>query len=233
MTGPRVGTRLRQVALVARRLAPVTEQLERGLGVHDPFRDPGVGEFGLENAVYAVGSDFIEVVAPITTYTAAERYLDRRGGDAGYMALLQVPDMERARSRLADLGIRVVWQVDFPDMAGTHLHPKQVPGAIVSLDWADPPTSWRWGGPDWETRATTAPAGIAGLTVATLDPQAAARAWAAVLDAFASGTSVSLDGGAQAIDFVPAADETAEGITEVVLSGWDREPVVVAGVVFR
>ncbi|HZQ27350.1 MAG TPA: hypothetical protein VFA94_06605 [Acidimicrobiales bacterium] len=226
-------TRLRQIALVAYRLAPVTGQLERGLGVHNAFHDPGVGEFGLENAVYAVGADFVEVVAPVAPVTAAERYLDRRGGDAGYMALFQVPDMEAARARLARLGIRAVWQVDFPDMAGTHLHPKQAPGAIVSLDWAEPAESWRWGGPDWAARATTTPSGLAGLTVATLDPASAARAWAAVLDVPVGGTSLSLDGGAQRIDFVRAEHERDEGISEVALAGWDHEPVTVAGVAFR
>ncbi|HTQ93421.1 MAG TPA: YhjD/YihY/BrkB family envelope integrity protein [Streptosporangiaceae bacterium] len=32
----------------------------------------------------------------------------------------------------------MVWTADLPDIAATHLHPGDVPGAIVSLDWAVP-----------------------------------------------------------------------------------------------
>ena len=37
------------------------------------------------------------------------------------------------------MGVRVVWQLDLPDISGTHLHPADTRGAIVSLDRADPP----------------------------------------------------------------------------------------------
>src|SRR2546429_1412054 len=109
--------RLRQVALVAERLEPVERALRRELGLGEPFRDPGVAEFGLENAVMALGDTFLEVVSPVRPDTTAGRYLDRRGGDGGYMAIFQVEDLAGARSRLDDLGVRVVWQVDLPDMA--------------------------------------------------------------------------------------------------------------------
>jgi hypothetical protein len=89
--------RLRQVALAARRLAPVADELERQLGLHPPFHDPGVGSFGLENSVFAVGDTFLEVVAPVKDDTTAGRYLDRRGGDCGYMAIFQVDDMAAVR----------------------------------------------------------------------------------------------------------------------------------------
>ena len=54
------------------------------------------------------------------------------------MAIFQMPSLEEARRRVTDLGIRVVWKVDLDGIAGTHLHPKDIPGAIVSLDWASP-----------------------------------------------------------------------------------------------
>ncbi|HMC42059.1 MAG TPA: hypothetical protein VKI20_03535, partial [Acidimicrobiales bacterium] len=92
--------RLRQVALVARRLEPVETALRRELGLGEPFRDPGVAEFGLENAVMSVGDTFLEVVAPVRPDTTAGRYLDRRGGDGGYMAIFQVGDLARVRRRL-------------------------------------------------------------------------------------------------------------------------------------
>ena len=65
------------------------------------------------------------------------------------MAIFQFADRAGPRERAADLGIRIVWRADLDDIAGTHLHPADIGGAIVSLDWADPPESWRWAGPSW------------------------------------------------------------------------------------
>ena len=141
------GPRLRQVALVAADCDATARQLQEAFGWPDPFNDAGVGRFGLTNAVFAAGDTFVEVVAPVQPGTTAGRYLERRGGDSGYMAIFQLPDLAQARSRAQNAGIRVVWQSDLADIAGTHLHPMDVPGAIVSLDWADPPESWRWAGP--------------------------------------------------------------------------------------
>src|SRR5580692_7164194 len=46
--------RLRQAVLVAAELEPVADALQAALGLREPFRDPGVGEFGLHNAVFAL-----------------------------------------------------------------------------------------------------------------------------------------------------------------------------------
>src|SRR5215469_16464890 len=155
------GPRLRQVALVAADCDTTASQLQEEFGWPDPFHDPGVGRFGLTNAVFAVGDTFVEVVAPTQPGTTAGRYLERRGGDGGYMAIFQVPDLAAARHRLADRGVRVVWTADLPDIAATHLHPKDVPGAIVSIDWAEPPEAWRWAGPSWTGQAPGhAPGGV-------------------------------------------------------------------------
>src|SRR5215475_9943023 len=114
------GVRLRQVALVARDCERVAAELRSAFGWSEPFRDPGVGRFGLTNAVFAAGDTFVEVVAPAQPGTTAGRYLDRRGGDGGYMAIFQMPDLAEARRRVADLGVRVVWTAELPDIAATH-----------------------------------------------------------------------------------------------------------------
>ncbi len=220
LTGPR----LRQVALVARDCGRVAAELSRVFGWGQPFRDPGVGQFGLANAVFAVGDTFVEVVAPVRPDTTAGRYLDRRGGDGGYMAIFQVPDLAVARDRLAGLGVRVVWTVGLPDIAATHLHPKDVPGAIVSLDWAAPAESWRWAGPSWTGRAPEhAGGGVTGLTIEVRDPPAAARRWAAVLGIPVAGggqsTVVELPDSGQRLRFVPAGAARGEGITAVTIAG--------------
>jgi hypothetical protein len=232
------GPRLRQVALVAADCAGAARRLQEAFSWPEPFQDPGVGRFGLTNVVFAVGDTFVEIVAPVQPGTAAGRYLERRGGASGYMAIFQMPDLAQARRRVTAAGVRVVWTADFADIAGTHLHPKDVPGAIVSLDWADPAESWRWAGPEWTGHAPAHPeGGLAGLTIEVTDPAGAAARWAEVL-----GVAVTSDGDAVAIEleharqdlrFVPAAPGRGEAIAEVRLTTQRAiPPVRVAGVRF-
>ena len=238
MGGVLSGPRLRQVALVARDCGQVAGELGQTFGWAPPFHDPGVGQFGLTNAVFAAGDTFVEVVAPVQAGTTAGRYLERRGGDGGYMAIFQVPDLAAARQRVAELGVRVVWTADLPDIAGTHLHPRDVPGAIVSLDWADPDQSWHWAGPAWTGQAPEhGPGGVTGLTIEVSDPAAAARRWAEVLGVpvAGDGSTVVLEAAGQRLRFVPAVEGHGEGITEVTIAGlagsgpWEIGGVCFAG----
>ena len=206
-------------------------------------------EFGKSEALWKSGAlaprlatlngalALVEVVAPARPGTTAGRYLERRGGDGGYMAIFQVGDLAAARRRVADLGVRVVWTADLPDIAGTHLHPGDVPGAIVSLDWADPEQSWRWAGPSWTGRMPDhPPGGVTGLTIEVSDPAGAARRWAEVLGipALGSGhTTVELPDPGQRLRFVPAPGGRGEGITEVTVAGLPHGgPWVIGGVRF-
>jgi hypothetical protein len=223
---PRV--RLRQAVLVAAELEPAAAALRAALGLAEPFRDPGVGEFGLANVVFALGDCFIEIVSPIRPDTAAGRHLARHGGDGGYMALFDLEDLAGARERTRALGVRVVWQIDLPDIAGTHLHPGDMRGAIVSLDRSDPYGTWRWGGPHWTGRTgTSAPGSLAGITLGVADPAAVAARWGEVL-----GVSPAGDGdrprleleGAQ-VRFERTGESAAEGISEIAV----RTPAALPG----
>ncbi|HSL58707.1 MAG TPA: VOC family protein [Acidimicrobiales bacterium] len=206
--------RLRQVATVAHDLDATVAALTAGLGVDVCFSDPAVGEFGLHNALMALGDTFLEVVSPTRPGTTAGRYLDRRGGDAGYMVLVQVDDVAAARARVEALGIRVVFVADGPGIHGIHLHPADIGGAIVSLDQADPPTSWGWAGPAWTGDVAEHPDGrLATVEIAAVDPDALTARWAAVLDRPATGHRIDLDDGA--IVVVPAVDATGEGVTAI------------------
>jgi hypothetical protein len=212
---PRV--RLRQAVLVARELEPVAAGLRSALELQEPFRDPGVGEFGLTNAVFALGDCFLEVVSPARADTAAGRYLDRHGGDGGYMVIFDLKDLDGARERVRQSGIRVVWQIDLPDISGTHLHPADMRGAIVSLDSSRPYGSWRWGGPQWTGKlASGAPGRLAGITVAVADPEAVAARWAHVLGVPVRDRghpSLALDGAEVA--FAAAAHAREEGLSAI------------------
>lgn len=201
--------RLRQVALAAHDLDAAKRDLE-AKGLRSPFRDPGVGEFGLDNAVYPVGDTFLEVVSPIQENTTAGRYLDRRGvSPVGYMVLVQVDDLDVVRKRAEELGIRTVWSVDLDEIRASHLHPRDV-GAIASVDHPVDPASWLWGGPGWQERAVNGR--VDAVEVSGADPDV----WARLLDrpvvdgvlTFDDGTAIRfVDGPAG----VGAIDLTVDG----------------------
>jgi hypothetical protein len=211
--------------LVAAELEPVADALREALGLGEPFRDPGVGLFGLENAVFALGDCFLEVVSPTKPGTAAGRYLERLGGDGGYMVMFDLEDLASGRRRAKDGGVRAVWEIDLPDISGTHLHPADIGGAIVSIDGSRPFGSWRWGGPDWtgQIGAGGAPGRLVGVTLAVTDPAAVAARWSRVL-----GVPLSGDGAAEGdtvlafedaeVRFRPAEDGGAEGLIEISIA---------------
>ena len=175
--------RLRQIALVAKELDPVVDQICAVLGIEVAFNDPGVGKFGLINAVMALGHSYLEVVCPDEEGTTAGRLLERRGGDGGYMVINQVEDLAPHMERIERLGVRVVAEVDHPEASGRHFHPRDVGAAILSFDTMTPPESWLWAGPDWEKRIHTDVTGeIVGVDLQATDPEAMAKRWSEVLD---------------------------------------------------
>lgn len=224
--------RLRQVALVARDLDPVVQDLCAVLDIAVAFRDPGVAAFGLHNAVMPIGDTFLEVVSPNQPNTTAERYLERRGGDGGYMVLIQCDNLDADRARVAALGIRVVWQADLPDIRGTHLHPRDVGGAILSLDAADPPASWRWAGNEWTSMVRTkVVTEITAVELQSDDPLALAQRWSQVLSRPVAQTGsgiirIVLDQGA--IRFVQATDGRGEGVAGFDVAVNDRHQLLAA-----
>jgi hypothetical protein len=179
----------------------------------------------------ALGDTFVEVVSPAREDTAAGRHLDRRG-DGGYMVMFQLDDLDGARERARALGIRVVWELELPDIVDVHLHPRDVGAAIVALDRCDPPEGWRWGGPEWEGRAPagTAPGGLTGATLRSPDPDALAARWAQVLGAPARDRTIALDGGE--LRFVAGDDEGIEAF-HAELPGRAAAPVALGGVRFE
>jgi hypothetical protein len=214
--------RLRQVALVARDLERRVEDLRAALGLEVAFRDPGVALFGLANAVLPVGDAFLEVVSPLKPDTSAARLLARRGGDCGYMVIVQVADLAAARARMERERIRIVFEHAHPagHTATIHLHPRDVGGAILSLDVSDPPESWDWAGPDWSRHVRRGVvSGLAGATLASDAPAGLAAHWASLLDrpaaALGGGVfAIALDGAT--LRFVPARGR-GEGFTGIDL----------------
>ena len=111
--------------------------------------------------------------------------------------------------------MRIVWGIDLPDIRTRHLHPRDVGGAIVSLDQPVPSGAWRWGGPAWRAHAETSRVtGIAGVVIGAADPAAMHARWAEL-------------GLGHAVRFQPSSAR-GEGIDELELVAADRRRVGVA-----
>ncbi|NKC01095.1 MAG: hypothetical protein GKR90_21730 [Pseudomonadales bacterium] len=223
--------KLRQVALAAEELAPIRDQLFQRLGLEADFADPGVGEFGLENSVMAIGDTFLEVVAPTQENTAAGRTLARRGLPVcGYMALFQVDNFAEFDATLEQKKCRRVWQIDREEVSACHVHPKDMRGAIVSFDEMRPAAEWVWGGPDWRGQEAKSATRILGCTVGSPEVKAIAARWSEILDVpldhrqrmtFTDGTFV---------DFVEGEHEGIVGISFEVAAGQSQEGMLVGDV---
>ncbi|KAF2432899.1 hypothetical protein EJ08DRAFT_608169 [Tothia fuscella] len=125
-------TRLRQIALVVKDLDRAREVLTKVLGTEVVFEDPGVAKWGLKNILIAIGGDIIEVVAPFEPGTTAGRLLEKRGGDGGYMIIMQTLDAAKRRQYILDKGLsKVIWGYDRDGITAAQYHPKGIPGGMM------------------------------------------------------------------------------------------------------
>ena len=172
---------IRQIVMVSGLRDPIVNDLCELFNFKVAFNDPGVAHFGLENAVIPIGTDFLEVVSPVEENTTAGRYLNKRGGDGGYMIIIQVDKFEDSQKLVNEYNIKTVWETDLPKAKAMHLHPKQMGGAILSLDWMEPKESWKWAGPNWEKNISGPIKGIDGVEIQSDDPELMLNTWLRVL----------------------------------------------------
>ena len=227
--------RLRQIAGVAEKLQPVEDDLTDVLGIAVCYRDPGVGHFGLENALFPIGNQLLEVVAPVKEQTAGGRYLKRRGGDSGYMVITQCDDHPPRRRRVDDLGIRIVLDNQSDDFINMQLHPQDTGGSFFEIDQqlgkganrADGP--WRPAGSDWRrARRLERVSGIAAAEIQCNDPEAVATRWSEIAEAdldYSDGIyHLPLDNAD--VRFVPCTDGRPEGLGGIDITATDKDALL-------
>jgi Glyoxalase-like domain len=233
--------RLRQICLVAHDLATVEKQIIDVLGLEICYRDPGVGKYGLHNALFALGGTFLEVVSPTKPDTAAGRYLERRNGDGGYMYILDCDDLEARREHFKKMGVRLVQDLksgdDVSSSEAIHLHPKDTGGCLLSVDrhsgGTDLKGGYHWAGPSWQKHdRSKVMAQIIGAGIQSPDPEALAEKWSELLQrkvgraSEGEGSEIRLD---QAfVRFGPLRDDRGEGLRAVHLKCKDKAHVMAA-----
>ncbi|MCC7364129.1 MAG: hypothetical protein IT303_07125 [Dehalococcoidia bacterium] len=230
--------RLRQVALVANQLEPVLDDLRAVLGLEVCYRDPGVGKFGLENALLPIGNTILEVVAPIQEDTAGGRYLERRGGDGGYMVITQCDEHAPRRARVKDLGIRIVNEYDGHEFTNMQLHPKDTGGSFFEIDEQKGPGAhlpdgpWEPAGPDWKAgQRVDVVRGVAMVELQCDDPAKVAARWSEIAQIPLAKDSVGnpvLPLANAGVRFVPITDGRPEGLGAMDLLAVNKERILEA-----
>jgi len=210
--------RLRQIALVARDLDPVVDDIQAVLGLEVGYRDPEIHRLGLRNAVIPVGSEFLEVLSPITEDAPANRYLARRG-DGGYMVITQCDDHPPRRARVEQLGIRIVGQFDDEGFTDIQLHPADTGGSFLEIDEQEggeyPSGPWSPAGPDWHQAVRTdVVSAITGAEIQCADPPKVATRWSEIVEQPVEdrdgAPALALENAA--LRFVPVTDGRGEGL---------------------
>lgn len=227
--------RLRQICFVAEELAPVEEALMDIFRVKVSHREPNIKRFGLENVLFPFGNQFVEVVAPIDANTTAGRYLERRGGEGGYMFITQCDKLAPRRARVESLGIRIVEEMEKSNFLNIQLHPKDTGGTLFEIDEQlgedaqalDSP--WYPGGPDWKpAQSLERVNGIAAAEIQCEDPAAVAALWSKIAEIplmnEAGNPVMPLDN--STARFVPCADGRPEGLGGIDLSTTDKAAIL-------
>lgn len=225
---------LRQICLVANQLAPVIDDFKDILGLEVCFIDKGVAVFGLENSLMPVGTNFIEVVAPIKENTAAGRYLKRRNGDGGYMVICQCDSDQTQRARKAratEMNIRVAWEHESRSFHGMQLHPADTGGAFFEIDWdakGEPDGNWEpAGGSGWPSAVRTdVVKKYQAVELQSADPRGLAERWSSIAAVPLRKDSrgrfeMPLENAS--VRFVEAADGRGEGLGGIDIVVNDRK----------
>jgi hypothetical protein len=231
--------RLRQICLVAEKLAPVLDDFRAVLGLEVCYKDPDVAVFGLENSLMPVGSNFIEVVAPVKENTAAGRYLKRRNGNGGYMVICQCDTHETQQARkerAAALNIRLVLDHDAKGFHAMQLHPADTGGAFFEIDWdakGEPEGNWMpAGGSGWTVaRKLDKVTDYTAVELQSADPRGLAERWSKIAEIPLRNDDhgrleLPLDNAA--IRFVEATDGRGEGLGGIDVVVADRRRVLEA-----
>jgi len=230
--------RLRQIAVVAEDLAKVGAEITAVLGVEACFTDPGVKMFGLKNTLWPIGTQMLEVVTPIQDGTAGGRYLERRGGDGGYMVITQVDDVAHRRERAAELGVRIAFDLNFLDDGhdGIQLHPADTGGSFFEMDQMLMPGGDAVGGPwypagkNWEPYVNTSRvSGISGAELQSPEPDRLAARWSEIAEIDLTSDdnghpTMQLDNAV--LRFVEATDGRGEGLGGIDVTTTDRAAVL-------
>ena len=214
--------KLRQIALVVSDLNASEGLISDIFGLKACFRDPSVGEFGLENVLFPIGNQFLELVAPTREDSPGSRFIKRRGGDSGYMVITQCDTHTPRRQRVAELGVRIAHQFDIDNFLNMQLHPGDTGGTFFEIDEQlgdnahadDGP--WAPAGPNWQSFVRRDYVeSILAAEIQCDEPLSVAEQWASIaeLPLISNADQLQLDFRNAHVRFVDCHDGRPEGLS--------------------
>jgi hypothetical protein len=222
--------RIRQIAICAPDIWPVETAVARTLEITPVHRDKPSAPIWMFNAVMPVGDTFLEILQPERPSAPTQKFLEKQGGAAGYMLILQVDDLAKARARAEAARIRVV--LDMPPReyhgvqgAAIHLHPGDTGGVLTSFDWMADWESWAWAGAAWPWhRRTRVVSRIVAAEISSSNPDRVAKRFSELTGrTLDSNRTIALDEGQ--IRFVHGPPDARDRLTGIDMSATDRSRV--------
>jgi methylmalonyl-CoA epimerase len=101
----------------------------------DPVHREAIESDGVQEALFAVGGSFVQLLAPTGPDTPVGRFLERRGEGVHHVGY-RVPDVAAALDHLTAHGVVMADQHPRPGSRGTTVafaHPKSFAGVLVEL----------------------------------------------------------------------------------------------------
>jgi len=224
--------RLRQLVFVSKERDRLAKEICDVFDLKEAYNDPGLISFGLENVLIPLNDTFFEIVMPVQENTTAERFFEKIGGEGGYMIIVDVKNFEQENERVENSEIKIVWngnrQEEGIHARTIHLHPKQVGGAILSLDKMIPEDEWLWAGTNWKEHINKSLVDcISGVILQSSDPNKLCSQWELALGKkrdSSSALNISLD--QSNISFIKDLSSEEDKIYAFVIKTLDREAVI-------
>ena len=219
--------RIRQLVIAASERDQLASHICEVFDLNVAFHDPGIIYFGLENVLIPIGDTFLEIVTPVKENTTAGRFINRRKGDGGYMVIVDAEDLDQEKKRVESSGIEIVYESQRTEEDVTartiHLHPKQVGGAIISIDKMKPESAWLWAGLDWKEHVNTSNSNILnGVQLQSENPKEMMSKWEHALGV-KGNSDLIIELKDSRIKFNEISDDRGEGITAFEISLKDQD----------
>lgn len=219
--------RIRQIAICAPDIWPLETALTQALKVTPVHRDKPGPPIWMYNGVIPIGDTFLEILQPERPEAPTATFLEKQGGAGGYMLLLQVDDLERARARSEAAGVRTVLEMPKRSYHGVtgaaiHTHPGDTGGVLTSFDWMEDWDSWAWAGEAWPWhQRTEVVSKIVAAEISCQSPERVAIRFSEFIGReVTDGNTIELED--SAIRFVQGPEGQRDRLTAIDMTATDR-----------
>lgn len=161
---------IRHYVLATHDLKAVSSQLQDFLQVDQGFRHDMSAALGFTNEMMMIGQTMVEIIQPVAPDHRVHAWLAERGGDGGFMIVLQTFDAEAFRARTTAEKLRLARDMQFRGQDMIQLDYKRFGTRFETYQYSLP-DGW-WGDPVGRSYAKSKVAAeIVGAEVAVENPR--------------------------------------------------------------